>query len=58
MNWFFTNKPLSVKTRLDLSPDELRDASRRAQQPAGCLHAPDDPPPRERRQHGKVTICY
>ena len=40
--------------------DELRDAGGRTQEPAGRLHAPDDPAPRERCQHGKVNIkrCF
>ena len=51
---WFSSRLYKFRRSKSKHSDELWDESRGAQQPTGRLHAPDDPPPRECRQHGKV----
>ena len=51
---WFSSRLYNFRRSKSKHSDELWDESRGAQQPTGRLHAPDDPPPRECRQHGKV----
>ena len=51
---WFSSRLYKFRRSKSKHSDELWDESWGAQQPTGRLHAPDDPPPRECRQHGKV----